>query len=86
MVIGGGRFNNAVLTPNISTLTDVQHSQAALGLVPTQCVKNPFLGLGVVKHRAQGAHLHGLHNLQLGAWGGWSVSGHLQQVCFLSEK
>lgn len=84
MVIGGGRFNNPALTPNISTLTDVQHSDAALGLVPTRCVKN-FWGLGLVKPRPQGAHLHRLHNVQLEAWGLWSVSGHLQQVCFLSE-
>lgn len=67
MVIGGGRFNNPELTPNISTLTDVQHSDATLGPVPTRCARISSWGLGLVKPTPQGAHLHRLQNLQLEA-------------------
>lgn len=38
MVIGGGKFNNPALTPNISLLTDVQ--SCCFGPHPTRCEKN----------------------------------------------
>lgn len=48
--------------------------------------RTSFRGLGVVRCRPQGAHLHRLHDLQLETWGVWSVSGHPLQSSWLGSQ
>lgn len=70
MVIGAGRFNNPVLTPNISMLTDVQHSCASLGHIPTRDVKNLFQGTGSCQMQATGSSFAQAPRLAAGDLGG----------------
>lgn len=51
----GGRFNNTVFTPNISTLTAVQESYATLGFIPMRCIEIFFLRTGSCQRWTMGS-------------------------------